>query len=63
MKVYTFRKANDPKTAAIILAFNKGHAVKMLAKALEAKGLKLEDDPLVEVSVEDERKGKVIFFE
>ena len=63
MKVYTYKKAGLPKATSIVLAYNRGHAVKMLAKALEARGMQLGDDLVSEVDLDAEKKGKVIFIE
>lgn len=60
MKVFTYHK-ND--ISVITLAFNRGHAVKLLAKELEKMGVVLEkEDPVLEVDLEDDKKGRVIFL-
>lgn len=60
MKVFTYHK-ND--ISVIALAFNRGHAVKILAKELEKMGMILgKEDPVIEIDLEDDKKGRVIFL-
>lgn len=60
MKVFAYQKN---EITAIALGFNRGHAVKILAKELEKRGLSLEkEDPVVEIDLEADKKGRVIFL-
>lgn len=68
MNLFVFKKtlhgANDSYAFnAIVLAFNRGHAVKLIAKELEARGAKLDKTDLVEeIDLEAETKGRVIIL-
>jgi hypothetical protein len=56
MKVFVFKK---DRFAAVVKGFNRGHAVKLLAKELEHNGLILDKkDPLTEIDIESE-KGEI----
>jgi hypothetical protein len=59
MKVFT---CTSPSLVAIAIAFNRGHAAKMLAKEFEARGLKFEKKyPITEVVVDKHKpKGQVV---
>ena len=61
MKVFAYVKDGN---IAIIMAFNRGHAVKLLAKELEARGLELskENNTIVEIDIEGEKKGKALLL-
>jgi hypothetical protein len=60
VKLFLLQKEN---LTALAFAFNRGHAIKMLAKDLEARGLSLnKDDPVHEVDSETKR-GKIIIYE
>lgn len=63
MKIYTYKKPGLPGVTSIILAYNKGHAVTLLAKALKVKGIELGEDKVNEIDLDAEKKGKVIFIE
>lgn len=58
MKVYTYTKQGF---TAIALAFNRGHAVKQIAKELESRGLEIGDEPVSEIDTDDPefKRGKV----
>jgi len=56
MKVFAIQKDD---ITAIAVAFNRGHAVKMLAKALEIHDITIDkSDPVQEIDLETKR-GKV----
>src|SRR5208282_4508037 len=63
VKTFTF-KTVDAGMLAVIFAFNKGHAAKLMAKELEKRGLAfVKEDPIEEVNPEDYPKGKVVVLE
>lgn len=48
---------------AVIVAFNRGHACKLLGKALEKNGGTLQkDDKVVELEVQDKKSEGVTFL-
>ncbi len=60
MTVFTFNKSDFK---AVIVAHNRGHAVKMLAKELEKRGMTLtKEDPVTPLDLENE-KGQVLILE
>jgi hypothetical protein len=59
MQIYTCKHS---KGVAVAVSYGRGHAVKMIAKALEAQGLELtKQDKVEELSFED-TKGYVRLF-
>lgn len=68
LKVFQFRlnKSYAPRgTSGIVLAYGKGHAVKLLAKQLEEKGMVLEKEDFIEEIDPASplyRKGTVFFL-
>ena len=59
MKVFTCKGLG---ITAVAVAFNRGHAAKMLAKEFEARGLKLDKTHLItEITIDKHKpKGQVI---
>ena len=47
---------------AVISAYNRGHAVKMLSKELKALNIELSDDDPVVPLVLENKKGEVLLF-
>lgn len=47
----------------IAAAFNRGHAVKLIAKEMESKGLRFSSDiPVDEIDFDSEQKGRIILL-
>ena len=60
MKVFACTKSGF---AAVVVAFNRGQAVKLLAKELEARGLTLEKtDPVSEIPTDEKETRKGYIF-
>lgn len=63
MRVFTF---THNMLACVVLAFNRGHAVKQVAKELEGRNFKLDvkDGTIEEIDLEDpkHKKGGVFFL-
>jgi hypothetical protein len=60
MKVFVCNKAG---LTAVAVAYNRGHACKLLAKELESRSLTFsKDDPVVELNLDEPQKGSVSIF-
>lgn len=61
MKLFAY--TDNYHIVAVVSAFNRGHAVKQLAKFLESKGLQLlPSHPIQELDLEEDKKGKVFLL-
>lgn len=51
-------------TVAVVFAFNRGHAVKLLSKEFKDRGLDelTDDDPVVEIDPNENKKGRVVML-
>lgn len=60
-KVFTCVKG---LTVAVVVAFNRGHAVKMLAKQFKDMGLDplTDADPVTEIDLTANKKGQVVML-
>lgn len=59
MRLFVYHKNG---ITALAIAYNKGHAIKILSKELASQGIILADEPVTEVEYEDEKKGKIFLF-
>lgn len=61
LKVFSYHKAGG--LTAIIVAYNRGQAVKLIAREVESRGVIFNKDSKVEeIDLEAEKKGKVIIL-
>lgn len=57
MKLFSYNGNNQ---VLVVEAFNRGHAVKQIAKHLEYAGFSLSpNDPVVEIVLDQEPKGRI----
>ena len=57
MKIFSY---NHPQITAVAVAFNRGHAAKMIAKELEQRGFELlKSHSITEIKVDEVKRGKV----